>query len=132
MWEAGVKETPRYGRIACNGGIHVRGTLWQNRGFMKLVQDTFCSRCRARIPDAGPQRLCSPCVAELMKSDHRETAQTFTPGDRVQIIQGVFAGQSAEVVAVEEDGVVRARSVIMNIPLEVEYLPWQLSLDGRR
>ncbi len=99
---------------------------------MKPVQDIFCSRCRARIPDAGPQRLCSACVSELMKSDHRETARVFAPGDRVQIIQGVFAGQSAEVVSVEEDGVVRARSVIMNIPLEVEYLPWQLTLDAKR
>jgi transcription antitermination factor NusG len=66
-----------------------------------------------------------------MRSDHRETAQSFVPGDRVQIIQGVFAGQSAEVISVEEDGVVRARSVIMNIPLEVEYLPWQLSRDAK-
>ena len=91
--------------------------------------DAFCARCRSRIPDAGPQRLCSACVAALMKSDHRETAKEFSPGDTVQIIQGVFAGQTAVVVSVEEDGVVRARSRIMNIPLEVEYLPWQLTRD---
>lgn len=84
------------------------------------------------MTDAGSQRLCPACVSELMRSDHREAARAFAPGDRVLVIQGVFAGQQAEVVAVEEDGIVRARSSIMNIPLEVEYLPWQLSQDGRR
>jgi transcription antitermination factor NusG len=67
-----------------------------------------------------------------MKSDHRQDAKGFMPGDRVQIIQGVFAGQSAVVVSADEDGVVRARSLIMKIPLEVEFLPWQLSRDGAR
>lgn len=67
-----------------------------------------------------------------MKSDHRDAARAFSPGERVQIIQGVFAGQTAVVVSVEEDGVVRAKSMIMNIPLEVEYLPWQLAKDFRR
>ena len=94
--------------------------------------EVSCSRCRARIVDAGPQRLCSRCVAELMKSDHREAAKQFMPGDHVNIIQGVFAGQSAVVVSSDEDGVVRARSMIMKIPLEVEYLPWQLSRDDNR
>jgi transcription antitermination factor NusG len=97
---------------------------------MPPTTEVFCSRCRARIHDAGPQRLCSPCVAELMKSDHRESARHFSPGDRVSIIQGVFAGQSAVVVSSDEAGVVKARSVIMKIPLEVEYLPWQLARDG--
>ncbi|MEK7465864.1 MAG: KOW motif-containing protein [Planctomycetota bacterium] len=94
---------------------------------MPPLNEILCSRCRARIPEAGPQRLCSRCVAELMKSDHREEAKGFLPGDHVQIIQGVFAGQSAVVVSADEDGVVRARSVIMKIPLEVEFLPWQLA-----
>ncbi|MCE9584369.1 MAG: KOW motif-containing protein [Planctomycetes bacterium] len=99
---------------------------------MSPPAESLCSRCRSRIWDAGPQRLCSACVSELMKSDHREPARAFAPGDRVQIIQGVFAGQTAVVISVEEDGVVRARSMIMNIPLEVEYLPWQLLKDFRR
>ena len=83
------------------------------------------------MTEAGPQRLCASCVSELMRSDPRESAREFAPGDRVLVVQGVFAGQRAEVVAVEEDGIVRARSSIMNIPLEVDYLPWQLSRDGR-
>ncbi|KAF0244704.1 MAG: hypothetical protein FD180_2296 [Planctomycetota bacterium] len=99
---------------------------------MPILTEAFCSRCRSRIPEAGPQRLCGRCVAELMKSDHREAAKGFVPGDRVHIIQGVFAGQVAIVVSADEDGVVRARSTIMNIPLEVEYLPWQLARDGER
>lgn len=84
------------------------------------------------MTDAGPQRLCPACVSELMRSDHREAARGFATGDRVLVVQGVFAGQQAEVVSVEEDGIVRARSTIMNIPLEVDYLPWQLAREGRR
>ena len=49
----------------------------------------------------------------------------------MQIVQGVFAGQNAVVQSTDEDGVVRARSNIMNIPLEVEYLPWQLMKEGQ-
>lgn len=104
--------------------------VWQNPGPVRPPIDTLCTRCRSRIPDAGPQRLCHSCVADLMKSDHRESARAFGPGDRVQIIQGVFAGQTATVMSVDEDGVVRAKSVVMNIPLEVEYLPWQLVRYG--
>jgi hypothetical protein len=94
---------------------------------MPSHRETICLRCRGRIQEAGAQRLCVPCVNELMKSDHREAAKAFAPGDAVQIVQGVFAGQTATVVSIEEDGVVRARSKIMNIPLEIEYLPWQLA-----
>lgn len=107
----------------------VPSVRWQNPSPMPPT-DALCSRCQSRMPEAGPQRLCPACVSQLMKSDHRDTSRNFAPGDRVQIIQGVFAGQAAVVISVEEDGIVRARSMIMNIPLEVEYLPWQL-LKGR-
>ncbi|MBI2919645.1 MAG: hypothetical protein HYY18_01020 [Planctomycetes bacterium] len=99
---------------------------------MPTLPDTFCLRCRSRIPEAGAQRLCAACVSELMKSDHRTAAREFAIGDQVQIVQGVFAGQGAVVASIEEDGVIRAKSCIMNIPLEVEYLPWQLLKDGER
>lgn len=99
---------------------------------MPATQDSLCLRCRTRIPEAGSQLLCVGCVSELMKSDHRTAAQGFAVGDRVQIVQGVFAGQGAVVVSIEEDGVIRGKSNIMNIPLEVEYLPWQLLKEGER
>jgi len=99
---------------------------------MAVSPDVLCLRCRARIPEAGAQRLCPACVTLLMDSDHRDSAARFAAGDRVQIIQGVFAGQAAEVVEIQEDGVVRARCSIMKIPLEMVFLPWQLLREGQK
>ena len=99
---------------------------------MARSPDSICFRCRARIPEAGSQRLCAECVAQLMAGDVVEMARFFLAGDRVQIIQGIFAGQAATVVDVLANGNVLAKSMIMNIPLEVEYLPWQIVKDGQR
>ena len=85
---------------------------------MPSLPETLCLRCRTRIPEPGAQRLCVGCVSELMKSDHRTAARSFAVGDRVHIVQGVFAGQGAVVVSIEEDGVIRGKSNIMNIPLK--------------
>ncbi|NUN50644.1 MAG: hypothetical protein HUU15_17675 [Candidatus Brocadiae bacterium] len=93
--------------------------------FTRTRTEVRCRRCQFRMSNPGAQRLCTGCVTELSRAEDPALARAFAAGDRVTVIQGVFAGHDMTVTHVGEY-LVRARSVIMQIPLEIDFLPWQL------
>lgn len=93
---------------------------------MARLSDALCVRCRARPVESAAVRVCGACSSELRAQDPLVLAAGFQPGDRVVVVDGVFAGHEATVVGSDGSGLVMARAVIMRIPLEVEFLPWQL------